>query len=122
MTGDNNPGTDELRDEIQSGFDKYMEIGSYKARTGNPFSGIEDTLNGRIGEEMLFPVYKKLTGTGSGAQYDIIGWTGFVITSMDLTGNNEKFYGYFTRVIWQGIPSKKATQQAFGAYAVELIE
>jgi hypothetical protein len=122
LTGTNNPGTSELRDQILHGYDRQMDLGNYNARTGNPFSGIKDTLDARLGEEMLFPVYKTLLGTGSNAKYEIIGWVGFVITSMDLAGSNEKLYGYFTRVIWSGIASKSPTQPSFGAYAVELIE
>ncbi len=122
LVGNGNPGTSDLRDQILRGFDDYMELGNYEARTGNPFSAIKDALQMRIGEEMLFPVYKKLTGTGSGAKYDIIGWVGFVISDMDLAGNREKLYGHFTRVIWQGIPSSSAGSLSFGAYAVELIE
>ena len=117
-----NPGTDELRDQILRGHDDYMDIGKYSARTGNPFSAITDALQARVGEEMLFPVYKALTGSGSAAKYEIIGWVGFVITDMDLNGTNEKFYGYFTRVIWQGIASSSAGTPNYGAYAVELID
>jgi hypothetical protein len=122
LLGGKNPGTSELRDEILTGFDKYMDLGNYDARPGNPFSSIKDALQARVGDEMLFPIFKKLTGTGSNAKYEIIGWTGFVITDMDLKGNNEKLYGYFTRVIWQGIATKTASQPSFGAYTVELIE
>ena len=117
-----NPGTDTLRNQITEGFDDYMELGDYSARTGNPFSAISDVLAARVEDEMLFPVYKKLTGTGSGAQYEIIGWVGFVITDMDLHGSKEKLYGYFTRVIWRGIPTSSAGNPSFGAYAVELLE
>jgi hypothetical protein len=120
--GGPNPGTSELRDQILRGFEGMMALGNYSARTGNPFSAIKSTLDQRIGEEMLFPVYKKLTGTGSNAQYEIIGWTGFVITSYDLGGSKEKFFGYFTRVIWQGIASTKPSAPNFGAYTVELID
>ncbi len=122
LTTSTNPGTSELREQILHGYSRYMDLGNYSARTGNPFSGIEDVLTARTGEEMLFPVYKRLIGTGSNAKYEIIGWVGFVITSMDLTGTNEKFYGYFTRVIWKGIAATSSKQPSFGAYAVELIE
>jgi Putative Flp pilus-assembly TadE/G-like len=123
LTGDQSPGTEELRQQIDAGHDKYMELGDYNARTGNPFSAIKDVLEAKIvtGDEMLFPVYKKLTGTGSGASYEIIGWVGFVLTEIDLTGNNEKLTGYFKRVIWQGVPSSSASQLGFGAYSVQLI-
>ena len=122
LTGGDNPGTSELRNQILNGFDKYMDLGNYSARTGNPFSAIKDALNARIGEEMLFPIYRKLTGTGSGAKYEIIGWVGFVITSMNLSGSNEKFYGYFTRVIWEGILSEDPTTPDFGVRIVALVE
>jgi Putative Flp pilus-assembly TadE/G-like len=122
LTGNGNPGTSELRDQILHGFDKYMDVGTYDARTGNPFSAIKDVLDVRIGEEMLFPIYRKLTGTGSDAKYEIIGWVGFVITKMDLAGNNEKFYGYFTRVIWEGILSEDPTTPDFGVRIVALVE
>jgi hypothetical protein len=55
-------------------------------------------------------------------KYEIIGWVGFHLTGMDLAGNNEKLFGWFTRVIWQGLPSTNPNQASFGAYAVELIE
>ncbi len=122
LLGNQNPGTSDLRDQILRGFDKYMDVGAYGARTGNPFSAIKDALDARIGEEMLFPVYRKLTGTGSTAKYEIIGWVGFVITSMDLSGNKEKFHGYFTRVIWEGIMSEDPTTPDFGVRIVALVE
>jgi Putative Flp pilus-assembly TadE/G-like len=121
LTGENNPGTSDLRNQILYGFDQYMDLGNYQARTGNPFSSAGDALEERIGDELLFPVYKTLSGTGSNAEYEIIGWVGFVITDMQLQGNNEKLFGYFTRVIWKGIASQKAGTPNFGAYAIEMI-
>ena len=122
LTKSNNPGTSELRDQILTGFDQYMDVGTYDARTGNPFSGIKDALQARVGEEMLFPIYRKLTGTGSAAKYQIIGWVGFVITDMNLSGNNEKFFGYFTRVIWEGIMSDDPSTPDYGVRVVALVE
>jgi hypothetical protein len=122
LGGENNPGTSDLRNQILYGFDKYMDIGNYQARTGNPFSSAGEALEERIGDELLFPVYKTLSGTGSNAKYEIIGWVGFIITEMQLAGNNEKLFGYFTRVIWQGIPSSNPSAPNFGAYTIELIK
>lgn len=122
LTGQENPGTSELSEQILTGWDQYMDVGKYNARTGNPFSAIKSALEERIGEEMLFPVYRKLTGTGSNAQYEVIGWVGFVITDMDLAGNKEKLYGYFTRVIWEGILSENPDETDFGVRVVALVE
>jgi putative Flp pilus-assembly TadE/G-like protein len=124
LSGDNSVGSSQLGDWIQDGYQDEMELGTYSTSTGNPFSSshVKDTLTARIGSEILFPVYKTLTGTGSGAKYEIIGWVGFHLTGLDVSGNKEKLFGWFTRVIWQGLPSTNPNQAAFGAYAVELIE
>jgi hypothetical protein len=119
---DSNPGTSTMRDWIANGFNRYMEPGNYDARTGNPFSGIEDTLQSKVGDELLFPIYRKLTATGSNAKYDIVGWVGFHLTGMDLSGSNEKLFGYFTKVIWQGIQGSTGSSNSPGVGVVELVE
>ena len=124
LSGDSSVGSSQLGDWIENGYQEEMELGTYNTSTGNPFSSshVKDTLDARIGSEILFPVYKTLSGTGSNAQYEIIGWVGFHLTGVDVAGNKEMLYGWFTRVIWQGLPSTNPNQAAFGAYAVELIE
>ena len=124
LSGDNGVGSSQLGDWIENGYQDEMELGTYDTSTGNPFSSshVKDTLTARIGSEILFPVYKTLSGSGSNAQYEIIGWVGFHLTGLDVQGNKEKLFGWFTRVIWQGLPSTNPNQAAFGAYAVELIE
>jgi Putative Flp pilus-assembly TadE/G-like len=119
---DSNPGTSTMKNWIANGFDRYMPTGEYDARTGNPFSGIEDSLEDKIGEELLFPIYRKLTGTGSNAKYVIIGWVGFHLTSLDLAGSNEKLFGYFTKVIWQGIQGASGSSFSPGVGVVQLVE
>jgi Putative Flp pilus-assembly TadE/G-like len=124
LSGDSGVGSSTLGDWIQDGYQEEMPLGTYNTSTGNPFSSsnVKNTLSDRIGSEILFPVYKTLSGTGSNAEYEIIGWVGFHLTGIDVAGNKEKLYGWFTKVIWQGLPSTNPNQQAFGAYAVELIE
>ena len=121
---DSNPGTSTMGDWIRRGFSGYMPLGNYEARSGNPFSSgsIEGSLSDRVGTEILFPVYRQLTGTGSNAQYEIIGWVGFHLTGYDLHGSTEKLYGHFTQVIWEGIQSETASQPDFGARAIALID
>jgi Putative Flp pilus-assembly TadE/G-like len=124
IQGGGNPGTSDLGQWIDKGFDAYMPLGAYDARTGNPFSSshVADGLQARIGTEILFPVYRKLTGTGSNAKYDIIGWVGFYLTGMDLKSNNEKIFGHFTKVIWEGIQSETGAEPDFGVRAIELVD
>jgi hypothetical protein len=122
----NNPGSSELGSWIKYGFDAYLEPGDFYARTGNAFSStnIGDVLAERIDSDLLFPVYRKLTETGSGARYEIVGWVVFHLTDIDLHGSNEKLYGYFKETIWQGIQvgGSSSGPLDLGARSVELVE
>jgi Putative Flp pilus-assembly TadE/G-like len=124
LDGSDNPGTSTMGDWIQNGFDKYMKLGEYDARTGNPFSSshISDSLADKLGEELLFPIYRKLTETGSNAKYEIIGWVGFHLTGTDLHGSSEKLHGWFTRVIWEGVQGHSGSSYSPGVGVIELVE
>jgi Flp pilus assembly protein TadG len=119
-------GASTLANWIENGFDKYLDIGNYASDPGVKFNSntIQDAMATRIGTEMLFPVYDTLTGTGSNAQYHIIGWVGFMVTGVDAHGNNGDVSGYFTRVIWTGIQASSAGGGGpnYGARAVQLVD
>jgi hypothetical protein len=124
IQGGSNPGTSTLGDWIRRGLDRYMPLGDYNTSTGNPFSSshVRGSLEDRIGTEILLPVYRKLTGTGSNAKYEVIGWVGFHLTGLDVHGNNEKLFGHFTQVIWEGIQAESASQPSFGARTIQLVK
>ena len=80
-------------------------------------------LDARLGNEMLFPVYRETRGNGSNFEYEVVGWAGYVITSYEIQGSkNNKLNGYFKRVVWEGIGSQSFGSQSFGARAVSLVE
>jgi Flp pilus assembly protein TadG len=119
-----NTGNSTLGDWIANGFDKYLSLGHYDSDPGANFNSnnITDSLAGRVGSELLFPVYDSLDGNGSNAQYDVIGWVAFHLDGYGGSGDNGWLKGYFTRVIWEGIQSK--TNQNipdFGVYSVSLV-
>jgi Putative Flp pilus-assembly TadE/G-like len=129
LTGDNGVGSNELGEWISEGFDQLLEVNQdYLVSTGNPFSSsnIKGALEEKVeeGDTLLFPVYDKLTGTGNNAKYHIVGFAAFVITSMDLTGNNETFYGHFVNVTWEAVQATKASEipPDFGVTNVSLID
>jgi hypothetical protein len=129
LTGDNGVGSNELGNWISEGFDQYLEVNQdYLVSTGNPFSStnIKGALDEKVkeGDILLFPVYDKLKGTGTNAKYHIVGFAAFVITSMDLTGNNEKFFGHFVSVTWEAVQAGKAgaAPPNFGVKNVSLID
>ena len=119
-------GTSDLGDLITNGWDQYMGLGDYDAITGNMFSSthIGDNLADRIGDVLLFPIFRKLTGNGTGAKYQIIGWAGFRLSGLDLHGSNEILLGEFVSVTWDGIQAEKASDAPpdFGVTNVSLVE
>jgi hypothetical protein len=129
LTGDNGVGSNELGKWISEGFDQLLEVNQdYLVSTGNPFSSnnIKGALDEKVkeGDILLFPVYDKLTGTGNNAKYHIVGFAAFVITSMDLSGNNEKFYGHFVSVTWEAVQAGTVSSAPpnFGVKNVSLID
>ena len=81
-----------------------MELGEYYSDAGAKFnsSQIKDAMAQRVGEELLFPVYDRVVGGGSNAEYRVIGWIGFHLTDFQPKGSGGKIYGSFTRFIAQG--------------------
>ena len=119
-------GTSDLGNLIESGWDQYMELGDYDAITGNMFSSsnIGALLQDRIGDVLLFPIYRKVTGTGTGAHYEIVGWAAFKLTGLDLQGNKEKLFGEFVGVTWDAIQAEHASDAGvdFGVKNVSLVD
>ncbi|MGZ4301264.1 MAG: pilus assembly protein TadG-related protein [Gaiellaceae bacterium] len=123
--GNGTPGASEEGDWILHGFDKYLGLGKYRSDPGAKFSSsnVNGALDARVGSVLLFPVFKTLDGTGQNAEYDIIGWIGFYLTSVDVHGNSATLHGYFTEYIAQGIlaASGSGIPNTFGVKSVQLI-
>jgi hypothetical protein len=119
-------GTSDLGNLIENGWNQYMDLGNYDAITGNMFSSnnIGSLLEARVGDVLLFPIFRKLTGGGTGAHYEIVGWAGFRLTGMDLQGNNEKLFGEFVSVTWDGIQAETAGDAGvdYGVKNVSLVD
>jgi Flp pilus assembly protein TadG len=117
-------GASVLADWIVHGFQNYLPIGGYFSDPGVKFNSnqIQDAITQRIGTEVLFPVYDTLTGSGSNAEYHVIGWVGFHIDAVDKNGNDGNLTGYFTKVIWAGLPATSGGGPPnFGARSVQLV-
>ena len=71
--------------------------------------------------ELLFPIYRTITGSGSTADYEVIGWIGFVVEDVTGGGSNATLHGYFTRVVWEASPTT-APAVDYGVRAIELID
>jgi Putative Flp pilus-assembly TadE/G-like len=129
--GNGTPGSSDEADWIRFGFNKYLGLGDYRSDPGAKFSSsnIQDALTAKIGEVLLFPVYRTLDLQGQNATYDIMGWIGFRLTSFEVHGNNAILHGYFTEYIAEGILSGSGpdadgdpTSSSFGVKSIQLIE
>lgn len=124
---ENNGGTPGSSDEanwILNGFDKYLGLQDYASDPGAKFSAsvIQSALSDRIGTTLLFPVFRTLSGTGSTAQYQIVGFVGFVLDSYSVLGNNATLTGHFTEYITEGIQVTSNTSEPdFGVRTIQLI-
>jgi putative Flp pilus-assembly TadE/G-like protein len=121
--GGTGPGT--LADWILNGFSGYMPLGWYYSDPGAKFnsSQVKSALDARLNTVMLFPVYRGTRGNGANFDYEVVGWAGYVVTSYQIQGSkNNKLFGYFTSVTWEGIASETAGSPNFGAHAVSLVE
>jgi Flp pilus assembly protein TadG len=123
--GNGTVGSKELGEQIQYGFDKYLPLGLYQSDPGAKFnsSNIQDALTARIGSVLLFPVFKTLTGNGQNAEYDIIGWIGFRLSSFTVKGNEATLNGVFTEFIAQGLLNQSGANgnPGFGVRSIQLI-
>jgi hypothetical protein len=93
-----NIGAGTLADWLLHGYGDYLPLGTYFSAPSANFnnSQFQDSMTQVIGKEVLFPVYRLLTGPGSNAKYDIIGWVGFVIRTFDPSGSSGTITGHFT--------------------------
>jgi Flp pilus assembly protein TadG len=107
------------------GYDGYLDIGQFYSDPGAKWDDnqLHDALDARLGTTLLFPVYDEIVGTGSNAQYHVIGWVGFHLLSYDARGSSGSITGYFTEVIWSGLQSTSGSGQPpnLGARSVQLI-
>ena len=117
---------------ITDGFQGQLDPGLYDSDPGAKMNGVlTGALDGRTNTDLLFPVFDTLGGTGSTAQYDIIGWVGFhldcfgqAVTSTNCqnqNGNNQTLTGYFTKVIWGGVLSSSGSNNNEPDYGVSTV-
>ena len=114
-----------LANWMLKGYNGYLKIGQFYSDPGAKWddNALHTALTARIGTTLLFPVYDVIAGTGSNAQYHVIGWVGFHLLSYDARGSSGSITGYFTEVIWTGLQSTTGSGQPlnFGARSVQLI-
>jgi hypothetical protein len=117
-------GPGQVAEWIRHGFDGYMPLDWYYSDPGAKFSSsqIKDAMQERIGDELLFPVYRRVQSQGSNFEYQVVGWVGFVVTGFSAQGNKGTVSGRFVRIIWEGIEATSGGTPNYGARAIRLVE
>jgi hypothetical protein len=112
-----------LGEWIERGLDAYMPLNWYYSDPGSKFnsSHVRRALDARMEEELLFPVYRGIREGGANFEYEVVGWVGWHLTDYQISGKG-KLFGWFTRVIWEGIQGERETDDDFGARSVSLVE
>jgi len=118
-----NIGAGTLAEWLTNGYPDYLPLGQYNSAPSANFnnSQFRTALDGVLGKQVLFPVYRILKGPGSNALYDIIGWVGFVPTSYTTNGSTGSITGYFTTYIADGIQVTNCGCADLGVHKVELV-
>jgi Flp pilus assembly protein TadG len=116
--------TQTLADWIVNGYQGEMPRDFFSDPGNKINSGpVRAALKAVEGQELLFPVYDIVQGSGANLEYNIIGWAGFVITGSEIKGKDELIFGHFTEVIWGGtFDDTGSAGDDFGARVVSLIK
>jgi hypothetical protein len=121
-----NIGASTLGDWIVTGYDQYMELGNYNSAPSALWndSHVKGAMADRLSGDpvLLFPIYDRITGSGSGAEYHVVGWVAFHVTSYNANGNTGVVRGSFKKVIWEGIQSQSGNNLNYGTTTIELVE
>lgn len=122
--GNGSVGTDELAKWMEDGMDKAMPLGIYHSVPSSKFNSVQfkGALGLRKGTEVLFPVYKTITESGSNAEFTIVGWVGFIVRDFETRGSDGKVFGHFTRFIAQGIQAESGGDPGYGVRVISLVE
>lgn len=118
-----NVGATVLADWMEHGYDHMMPLGKYSSAPSSNFNNgqFQQALQDHIGDVVLFPIYDTLIGSGTNAQYNVIGWIGFHITSFQANGSKGWVKGWFTEVIWRGIQSTSSSGSNWGSKTIQLV-
>lgn len=126
LTLNNDPGsvsTTTLASWLRDGYPEPLEPGPYFAAPGARYNSVEfkSALNERLGDEVLLPVYRSVTGTGANAVFDVVAWVGFVPDGYTGSGSTGTLTGRFRRVTWEGGEGGSSLAPDFGVRTVLLI-
>jgi hypothetical protein len=125
------PGSEALAGWMTKGYSGFMSPGEYRSAPSTLFNSSQmfEALTDRTDTVVLFPVCRangtgdscKIVRGGQNAEYEIIGWVAYHITSFDNRGGSGWIKGYFTQAIWEGVLEETSSTPDFGVRTISLI-
>jgi putative Flp pilus-assembly TadE/G-like protein len=118
-------GSGDLSTWITDGFQDYLPLGDYYAVPSTKWnsSQVKSAMQIREGTILLFPIYDKITGPGDNAQFHVIGWAAFYVTSFSANGSSGSVSGHFLGTIAQGLQVKSSKDAAdYGVRVIKLVD
>jgi hypothetical protein len=114
-----------LADWLLNGYSGWMyKDRDYRAAPSANFNNgqFQDALDERMGTELLFPIYRRILGSGSNARYEVIGFAAFIVDRVTGGGSNATLHGHFTKVVWESLAEVNPPSTDLGIRTIELIE
>lgn len=119
-------GANELRSWILNGYADALPSGQwYGVKTGQTIGPIKQAFNDRLGVPLYFPVFDTVASSGPVYYFHIIGWSAFVIDSVDVWSPSQKqltghFVTFTTSDLPAGLPPDSTND--FGIHILSLVE
>ena len=88
-----------LAEWLLDGYSGWMHRNrDYRAAPSANFNNgqFQQALRDRMNTELLFPIYERIVGSGSTAEYRVIGFAAFVVTHVTGGGSAAELNGHFT--------------------------
>jgi hypothetical protein len=119
-------GASTIGEWIVTGYDQYMELGNYNSVPSAMWNDthVKSAMATRLSGDpvLLFPIYDKIIGSGSTAEYHVVGWVAFHVSEYNASGSSGDVKGKFVKVIWEGIQSQSGSNLNYGTRTIELVE
>jgi Flp pilus assembly protein TadG len=119
-------GANELRDWILNGYADALPASQwYGVKTGQTVGPIRQAFTAQIGVRLFFPVFDQTANAGPVWYFHIIGWSAFVIDSVDSwTPSTKRLTGHFVTFTTSDLPAGTPPSGGidFGVHILTLVE
>jgi Putative Flp pilus-assembly TadE/G-like len=119
-------GAQELKGWIESGYPDALPSNQwYGVKTGQNIGPIKQGFTDTLGQPLYFPVFDQTASAGPVWYFHIIGWSLFVVDSVDSwSPSNKQLTGHFIKFTTSDLPAglPPTSSNDFGVHILSLVE